>query len=115
MGHVLLLATLRAQRGLEGESTLTQMRLGQLSGIEKSSSVLFLDALEAEGWVERRRRPGDRRAHIVHLTEPGARRFEKVGRKLHARQRESLAPLSAGEQAQLLDLMTRLISHLGSR
>jgi DNA-binding MarR family transcriptional regulator len=114
MGHVLLLATLRAQRALEGESTLTQTKLGQLAGIEKSSLVLFLDVLEREGWVERRRHPDDRRVHIVHLTGAGARRFEKVGRKLHARQEENLEPLSVGERGQLLELMTRLISHLGS-
>jgi DNA-binding MarR family transcriptional regulator len=114
MGHVLVLATLRTQRELGDENLLTQTRLAQLSGIEKSSLVLFLDALEIEGWVERRRHAGDRRVHIVHLTETGARRFEKVGRKLHARQRKNLEPLSVGERAQLQDLMIRLISHLRS-
>jgi DNA-binding MarR family transcriptional regulator len=114
MGHVLLLATLRAQRELDGESRLTQTQLGRLAGIEKSSLVLFLDALERDGWVERRRHPDDRRVHIVHLTEAGARRFEKVGHELHVRQQENLEPLSAGERDQLLDLMSRLISHLGS-
>jgi DNA-binding MarR family transcriptional regulator len=114
MGHVLLLATLRAQRELHGDSTLTQTRLGQLTGIEKSSLVLFLDALEKQGWVERRRHPGDRRAHSVHLTDDGARRFEAVGLKLYVQQQENLAPLSAAEQEKMMAMMTRLIAHLRS-
>ena len=112
MGQVLVLATLRAQRELHGASTLTQTQLGQLTGVEKSSLVLFLDALEEEGWVERRRHPTDRRAHIVHLTLQGTRRFESVGQKLYEQQQRNLAPLSQAEQEQMLGMMVRLISHL---
>src|ERR1044072_8286044 len=111
MGHVLLLATLRAQRARHGDGTLTQTRLGQLTGIEKSSLVLMLDALEKEGWVERRRHPDDRRAHSVHLTDDGARRFETIGVKLDAQQQKNLAPLSVAEREQLMAMMSRLISH----
>ncbi len=112
MGQVLVLATLRAQRELHGESRLTQTELGQLTGVEKSSLVLFLDALEEEGWVERRRHPKDRRAHIVHLTLQGMRRFEGVGKKLYEQQQKNLAVLSQEEQEQMLDMMVRLIAHL---
>jgi DNA-binding MarR family transcriptional regulator len=112
MGHVLLLATLRAQRELHGDSILTQTQLARLTGIEKSSLVLFLDALEGDGWVERRRHPTDRRSHIVHLTESGAARFEKVGEQLYIRQEENLGVLSAAERTQMLTLLGRLIGHL---
>ena len=112
LGQVLLLATLRAQRELHGDGTLTQTRLGQLTGIEKSSLVLMLDALEKQGWVERRRHPGDRRAHSIHLTDDGARRFEAIGVKLHAQQQKNLAPLSVAEREEMMAMMTRLISHL---
>ncbi|MCW3846316.1 MarR family transcriptional regulator [Sphingomonas sp. LB-2] len=112
MGHVLILATLRAQRELHGESTLTQTRLAEATGIEKSSLVLLLDMLEREGWVERGRHPTDRRAHIIHLTEDGARRFEQVGQGLHVRQSANLSVLSAAEQRTMLDMMHRLRAHL---
>jgi DNA-binding MarR family transcriptional regulator len=112
MGQVLVLATLRAQRELHGESTLTQTQLGQLTGVEKSSLVLFLDALEKDGWVERHRHPTDRRAHIIHLTPEGAQRFEGVGQKLYMQQQKNLAPLSQAEQEQMLGMMVRLIAHL---
>jgi len=112
MGQVLLLATLRAQHELHGESTLTQTRLAQITGIEKSSMVLFLDALERDGWVERHRHPSDRRAHIVHLTAEGARRFERVGLGLYAQQQANLSVLSEAEQASMLAMMNRLVVHL---
>jgi DNA-binding MarR family transcriptional regulator len=112
LGHVLLLATLRAQRELHGESTLTQTRLAEATGIEKSSLVLFLDALEHGGWVERCRHPRDRRAHIVHLTDEGARRFEQVGLGLYRQQQANLAPLDEAEQAAMLEMMNRLTKHL---
>jgi DNA-binding MarR family transcriptional regulator len=114
MGQVLVLATLRAQRELHGESTLTQTRLAESTGIEKSSLVLFLDALERDGWVERCRHPRDRRAHIVHLTDQGARRFEQVGLGLYQQQQANLAVLSRAEQIAMLDMMNRLTEHLSA-
>jgi DNA-binding MarR family transcriptional regulator len=112
MGQVLLLATLRAQRELHGESTLTQTRLARITGIEKSTLVLFLDALERDGWIERRRHPSDRRAHIVHLTDEGSRRFEAVGHGLHVQQQANLSVLTPAEQASMLAMMNRLVEHL---
>jgi DNA-binding MarR family transcriptional regulator len=114
MGQVLVLATLRAQRELHGESTLTQTRLAEGTGIEKSSLVLFLDALERDGWVERCRHPRDRRAHIVHLTDEGARRFEHVGLGLYQQQQANLAVLSEAERVAMLDMMNRLTEHLSA-
>ena len=114
MGHVLLLATLRAQRELHGESTLTQTQLAEATGIEKSSLVLFLDALERDGWVERGRHPTDRRAHIIHLTEEGARRFEQVGLGLYRQQQANLGVLSEAEQKAMLGMIHRLTEHLSA-
>ncbi len=112
MGHVLVLATLRAQRELHGESTLTQTRLAAITGIEKSTLVLFLNSLEQGGWLERRRHPSDRRAHIVHLTVEGGRRFETVGHWLYVQQQANLSPLSDEEQQVMLAAMNRLAAHI---
>src|SRR5262249_14829180 len=46
LGHVALLSSLLA------ENDQTQTQLVQGTGIEKSSVVLFLDALESGGWIE---------------------------------------------------------------
>ncbi|HVZ98829.1 MAG TPA: MarR family transcriptional regulator [Caulobacterales bacterium] len=99
-----------AEPEIDAESARHQRET--LSGIEKSSVVLFLDALEKDGWVERRPHATDRRAHAVHLTRKGRARFEQVGKRLAAAQEEALAEFSAAERKQLEGLLVRLITHL---
>ncbi len=106
MGHLVVVASLHAS------NDLTQAQLAQISGIEKSSIVLFLDYLEAGGWVERRRHPSDRRAHLVHLTEAGRQRFAPVGAKLHAAQEAALGIFTADERNAFEGSLRRLIAHL---
>src|SRR3954453_2214138 len=67
-GHMGILGALTDRGGM------SQRRLCDVTLIEKSSMVLFLDALEAGGWVRRVRDPGDRRAHLVEMSEEGAAR-----------------------------------------
>ncbi len=106
LGHVVLLSSLYMR------NDLTQSELAQISGIEKSSVVLFLDALEKDNWLERRPHPTDRRAHQVHLTSGGRARFAAVGGALHAAELEALSVLDGQERAQLTALLARLIAHL---
>jgi DNA-binding MarR family transcriptional regulator len=87
---------------------MSQRRLGELIQIEKSSMVLFLDALEAGGWVHRDCDPQDRRAHIVQLTPEGARRFAELGPRLLAAQNRFLVPLTGEEVASLSGMLKRL-------
>jgi DNA-binding MarR family transcriptional regulator len=101
-GHLAVLGAL-TDRG-----PMSQRRLTELTLIEKSSMVLFLDALEEGGWVRRVRDPEDRRAHIVETTRDGAARFAKLGVKLKAVQDRFLARLSPSERERLVDLLTRL-------
>lgn len=85
---------------------MSQRRLGEMTQIEKSSMVLFLDALESDGWVTRRRDPEDRRAHIVELTPKGAKRFAALSPRLMKAQKQFLQPLSATEIKSLTELLT---------
>jgi DNA-binding MarR family transcriptional regulator len=90
---------------------MNQRRLSELTLIEKSSMVLFLDTLEEGGWVRRVRDPADRRAHIVEITEEGAARFTSLAVKLKALQDRFLAPLDQSERDLLVDLLSRLGSN----
>lgn len=93
---------------LTDKGAMSQRQLGEVAQIEKSSLVLFLDQLEAGGWVRREDHPFDRRSHLVRLTEKGAAKFKKLGPALKAVQDRFLAPLDAAERAQLADLLQRL-------
>ena len=93
---------------LDSEGPLTQQALGQRIGMDPSSMVSTIDDLEAQGLVERRPHPSDRRAHALHITEQG-RQTLAAGRKIgRAAQEELLAPLSSEERAQLHELLLRL-------
>lgn len=87
---------------------MSQRELGDVTQIEKSSLVLFLDNLEAEGWVKREDNPHDRRSHCVRLTDKGAAKFKKLGPALKKVQDQFLAPLTETECTQLVDLLQRL-------
>lgn len=87
---------------------MSQRRLGELTQIEKSSMVVYLDALEDGGWILRKSDPQDRRAHVVELTPEGARKFAQLGPRLLAAQNRFLEPLTKQEIASLTELLKRL-------
>src|SRR5262249_37505478 len=106
LGHIALLSSLYA------ENDLTQVQLTHLTGIEKSSVVLFLDALERDGWIERRAHATDRRAHAVHLTRKGRAEFLKIAERLGAAEEAALSVINAAERKTLAALLQRLMAHL---
>ncbi len=94
---------------------ITQVCLAQLLEIEPITLVRILDRLEAAGMVERRNDPRDRRTRILFLTEAAGPVLERM-RALGAEVREeAMAGLDAPARHQLMDLLLRLKSNLGSR
>lgn len=66
-------------------SGMTQNALAIRVGIKGPSLVRQLDLLEADGWVERRDSPADRRVKLVFLTpkgEPVIETIAAIGRRL---------------------------------
>lgn len=101
-GHLAILGVL-ADKG-----PLSQRQLGEAAQIEKSSLVLFLDALETAGWVFRATDPHDRRANLVKLTAKGKAKFAALGPRLEKMQDSFLAPLTKAERTQLVAMLDRL-------
>ena len=50
---------------------LSQTRLGQTLGIDRSTLVAVIDRLEARGLVERANAPKDRRSYALHVSNAG--------------------------------------------
>ena len=69
------LLTLTVLRDLGGSS---QADLSTLLQIDRTNLVGLLNELEAEGWIERRRSPEDRRRHLVELTPAGSELLSKA-------------------------------------
>jgi DNA-binding MarR family transcriptional regulator len=93
---------------LDAEGPITQHSLGKSVGIDPSSMVSTIDELEANGLVERRRHPTDRRAHALHLTKRGRETLTRGRRIAREAQDELLAPLSEDEREQLHELLCRI-------
>jgi DNA-binding MarR family transcriptional regulator len=86
------------------------MTLGDISKrmMVSNGNVTGLAArLEAEGLVERRARPGDRRAQLLRLTPKGRREFARQSAAHEAWIAELLGGLAADERAALFRLLGR--------
>ena len=99
-----------AMNMLDHEGDVSQQQLGRAAGIDPSSMVATIDELEAKGWVERRRRPTDRRAYALHITDAGRETLTSARRLAGSAQNELLAPLNDAERVQLHDLLLRLVA-----
>jgi DNA-binding MarR family transcriptional regulator len=65
--------------------------------------------LESSGLCERRRDPADRRRHIVEITPAGREALERIDTAVSAAERELFGGLTEAEQAQLRDLLDRVV------
>lgn len=86
----------------------TQLALARKLGVDRTVMTYLLDEIQAEGLVERRPDPADRRARRVELTETGRARLCELERKLHDAEDHLLAPLGPDERDVLRDLLARL-------
>ena len=87
---------------------LTQIELAKLADVDKTTMVVTMDELEAEGLAERRPSPADRRARIVVVTEEG-RRVAAAGAQIVDRVHDDvLRALPEAERDVLTSALTRL-------
>jgi DNA-binding MarR family transcriptional regulator len=89
----------------------SQADLSRGTTIDRSDMVATVNELAEQGLVERTPDPTDRRRNIVTITPAGRRQLRKLDRLLSKVQDELLAPLSAAERRQLVDLLTRIVDH----
>lgn len=92
---------------VEANPGLSQSRLAQAVGLDRSTLVPVLDELERRALLERRSGP-DRRTNGLWLTPRGKRFLTGVKRRVAQHERPFLARLSPAEREQLLSLLTRL-------
>jgi DNA-binding MarR family transcriptional regulator len=76
-------------------------------GMDPTNVVALLNELEADGLVERRRSPQDRRRHTVSLTPAGRSRLKEVEHLLTGVEQRVLDPLTREEQQTFYTLLSR--------
>jgi DNA-binding MarR family transcriptional regulator len=92
---------------IEANPGVTQSRLAQAVGLDRSTLVGVLHVLEARALVERRRGE-DRRTNGLWLTRAGQALVASLKRRIRTHERRVAARLSAAERAQLLALLEKL-------
>ncbi len=105
-GRFGLLVLIRANPGL------SQSRLAEAIGLDRSSLVPALNKLERERLVERRPAPDDGRANGIWLTHQGSRLLERMQQRVRAHETRLLRGFSADEKAQLIALLQRIRNNL---
>ncbi len=94
---------------LAQEGPLSQSALAQRTQHEKAAMVRIVDDLERAGLATRELVPGDRRVRLVRLTDHGRAVFERAHELADPAAQRQLADLSEAEQAQLKQLLARLV------
>jgi DNA-binding MarR family transcriptional regulator len=92
---------------IEANPGVTQSRLAHAVGLDRSTLVGVLHALEAGGFVERRRGV-DRRTNGLWLTRNGRTLVASLRRRIRGHERRVAARLTASERGQLLGLLEKL-------
>ena len=92
---------------LEANPGVTQSRLAEAVGLDRSTMVGVLHALQDRGLVERRRGE-DRRTNGLWLTAQGRGLVGGLKRRIQVHERRVAARLSPAERAQLIGLLEKL-------
>jgi DNA-binding MarR family transcriptional regulator len=108
--QLMALEQLRDQKG-----ECLQQGLAEMLMLDANNCVLLLNELEDAGWTERRRDPGDRRRHVVVITEAGQEALAQARRAQETLEDDMLAALDGGEREQLRTLLRKALVGLHDR
>nr|AFK79217.1 transcriptional regulator [uncultured bacterium F42-01] len=82
--------------------------IGRKVLLTSGSITVAVDRLEAQGFVERRAHPSDRRARVVHLTSEGKRLITRIFAEHERDMERAASTLTASERATLVRLLKKL-------
>ncbi|MFB4281699.1 MarR family winged helix-turn-helix transcriptional regulator [Nonomuraea sp. MTCD27] len=88
---------------------LSQLEAAQRLGIDRTTMVALVDALERKGLVGRRPHPGDRRKNMVEPTGRGRETLAEATRAVDAAEAAFLAVLPDKDARLLKDVLERLV------
>jgi DNA-binding MarR family transcriptional regulator len=100
-------------RAVSMSGGISQQALASLLDILPSRLVALVDELEDRGLLVRRKKPDDRRAHALHLTDKGGTALETIGRVARENEEAVCASLTAAEREQLAALLLRVAGQQG--
>jgi MarR family transcriptional regulator, lower aerobic nicotinate degradation pathway regulator len=93
---------------LDAEGPISQQSLGRVMGVDPSTMVARMDALESRRLIERRRSDEDRRAYEISLTPKGRKTLERLRAEAEDWGGHFFRALTPKEQKQLNALLLKL-------
>ncbi|HEY4442771.1 MAG TPA: MarR family transcriptional regulator [Steroidobacteraceae bacterium] len=110
----LQLAQCKALVLLAENEGVSQTRLSEISEIDPARLVGILDRLETDGWVQRRRPPGDRRVRSLAVTENADPVLRLIWSVISETYIEALQDLSTDEIGTMMKVLERVHSNLSA-
>lgn len=101
---------LGVMRVLASREPTSQQQVAHLLGVDRTTMVALLDALEAQGVVSRRPQADDRRRNVVELTAAGRRIFARAQRAAKAAEQQFLAPVDARDADRLREALHAIVT-----
>jgi DNA-binding MarR family transcriptional regulator len=95
---------------LADQDPLSQQETARRLGIDRTTMVALVDALENKGLVERRPHPEDRRKNVVELTGTGHDTRRRATRASQDAERRFLAALDEDDAKRLKEALRALIT-----
>jgi DNA-binding MarR family transcriptional regulator len=106
------LAQAKALVRLEKNEGVSQARLAELAEVDPMTMVRILDRMEAEGLLERRPDPADRRARCLYLTAKAKPILGEIWRLSDEIRAEIFAGVSQAEREQFMTVLQRLYDNI---
>ena len=97
---------------LQRQQGLSQARLAELTDTDPMTLGRLLERMVADGLVERRDDPHDRRAHCLYLRPAAAPVLDAIWRHADGARAEAFHGLGGDERAELMRLLLRLQANL---
>ncbi|CAI9413859.1 MarR family winged helix-turn-helix transcriptional regulator [Nocardioides sp. T2.26MG-1] len=86
----------------------SQQQAAQRLGVDRTTMVGLVDALEGKGLVARRSDPADRRRNVVELTDVGRKTLKVATRASDRAEQRLLADLGEADAVRLRELLERI-------
>ena len=94
---------------IEAEGPASQQRLASRIGVDRTTMVGLIDALEDKRLVERHRDPTNRRAYLLEVTPAGRKKLREALKVVELAEQEALAPLPVADSAALTRTLQQLV------
>ncbi|MDQ2926593.1 MAG: MarR family transcriptional regulator [Pseudomonadota bacterium] len=104
----------RALVRLEKNEGISQAGLAELIEVEPMAMVRIIDRMQADGLLERRLDPDDRRARRLHLTPKSKPLLEEIWRLADLTRAETFAGVPRAEREAFIAVLERLDSNLSA-